>query len=71
MPREQSGTAVGEALSWAARIIAVGVAMFLPAVAGGWLDARLGTSFLGAVGLALGFVAGLAWLVRMTRGTRR
>jgi hypothetical protein len=45
--------------------------MFLPAVAGGWLDDRLGTAFLGAVGLVLGFVAGLAWLVRMATGTRR
>jgi hypothetical protein len=39
--------------------------MFLPAVAGGWLDARLGTGFLGPVGLAIGFVVGLAWLVRL------
>jgi hypothetical protein len=71
MPRERSGSAIGEALSWAARIMAVGLAMFLPAVAGGWLDARLGTAFLGPLGLVLGFVAGLAWLVRMATGGRR
>jgi hypothetical protein len=59
---------IGEALSWASRIVAVGLAMFLPAVAGGWADARLGTSFLGPVGLVFGFVAGLMWLVRMARG---
>jgi hypothetical protein len=29
--------------------------MFLPGVAGGWLDAKLGTRFIGP----LGFVAGL------------
>ena len=71
MPRERSGSAVGEALAWASRIIAVGIAMFLPAVAGGWLDARLGTAVLGPVGLLLGFVAGLVWLVRMTAGRGR
>jgi hypothetical protein len=71
MPREQSRSAVGEAFSWASRIIAVGIAMFLPAVAGGWLDARLGTAFLGPVGLVLGFAVGLAWLIRMATGMRR
>ncbi|MDA1041119.1 MAG: hypothetical protein O3A37_12645 [Planctomycetota bacterium] len=56
---------VGEAMTWAARIIAIGVAMFLPAVAGGWLDDRLGTSFFAAAGLVLGFIAGLTWLVQL------
>jgi hypothetical protein len=51
--------------------MAVGLVMFLPAVAGGWLDARLATAFLGPLGLVLGFVAGLAWLVRMATGGRR
>jgi hypothetical protein len=45
--------------------MAVGVAMFLPAVAGRWLDARLETAWLGLVGLAVGVAAGLAWLVRL------
>jgi len=43
--------------------------MFLPAVAGTWLDSRLGTGFLGLVGLVLGFVAGIGWLVQI--GKRR
>jgi len=60
---------VGEALAWASRIMAIGLAMFLPAVIGGWIDARLGTRVCGPAGLVLGFVAGLAWLVRI--GTRR
>jgi hypothetical protein len=68
MVRGKQSGAMGEALGWAARIIAAGVAMFLPAVAGGFLDARLGTEWLGPVGLAIGFVAGLAWLVRMASG---
>jgi hypothetical protein len=71
MPRERAGSGVGEAFSWASRIIAVGLVMFMPAVAGGWLDVRLGTGWLGPVGLIAGFVAGLAWLVRMTGGKRR
>ena len=60
---------VGAALVWASRIMAVGVVMFLPAVAGTWLDGRLGTGFLGLVGLVIGFVAGIGWLVQL--GKRR
>lgn len=65
MPRQSQRSPVGDALVWASRIMAMGLAMFLPAVAGGWLDARLGTGFLAPVGLVLGFVAGLAWLVQL------
>ena len=65
MTTTQGNSPVGEAFSWASRIIAVGLVMFLPAVAGGWLDLRLETSFLAAIGLVIGFVAGLAWLVRL------
>jgi len=55
---------------WASRIIAVGVAMFLPAVAGNWLDRRLGTGFLGMAGLVLGFMLGLTWLVQLGRSKK-
>ena len=41
--------------------------MFLPAVAGNWLDSRLGTRFLGMAGLVLGFVLGLSRLVQLSR----
>lgn len=71
MPRGKQSAPVGEALAWASRIIAAGVAMFLPAVGGGLLDARLGTSSFGPIGLVVGFVAGLTWLVRMAKGQRR
>jgi predicted MFS family arabinose efflux permease len=50
--------------------MSVGVAMFLPAAIGGWLDDRLGTDVLAAIGLVLGFLAGLTWLVRMTVGQK-
>jgi hypothetical protein len=56
---------VGDAMTWAARIMAIGLAMFLPAVVGGWLDERLGTAFLAPVGLVLGFIAGLSWLIQL------
>lgn len=68
--RPDAGNPVGEALAWASRIMAIGLAMFLPAVAGGWLDTRLGVKICGPAGLVLGFVAGLAWLVRLG-GARR
>ena len=61
------GSPVGEAMAWASRIIAIGITMFLPAVAGDWLDSRLGTGFLGMTGLVLGFVLGLTWLVQLSR----
>ena len=68
---EENNTSVGEALSWASRLIAIGILMFLPAVAGNWADARLGTSWLGLAGLVAGFVLGLVGLVRITAGWGR
>jgi hypothetical protein len=67
----ENNTSVGEALSWASRLIAIGVLMFLPAVAGNWADAQLGTSWLGLAGLVAGFVLGLVGLVRITAGRGR
>ena len=56
---------VGDAFAWASRILAIGLAMFLPGVGGNWLDARFGTNFLGPVGLIFGFTAALFWLVQI------
>lgn len=67
MSRRPSGSPVGEALAWASRIIAIGLAMFLPGVAGGWLDERLGTRWIGPAGFVVGFVAALAWLASLGR----
>lgn len=58
-------TPVGEAFAWASRILAIGLAMFLPGVGGNWLDARFGTRFLGPIGLVFGFTAALVWLVQI------
>lgn len=51
--------------------MAIGLAMFLPAVAGRWLDDRLGSRIFGVAGLAVGFAAGIAWLAQLGRGGRR
>jgi hypothetical protein len=66
-PHHDQSSPIGEAMVWASRIIAIGIAMFLPAVAGNWLDSRLGTRFLGMAGLVLGFVLGLSRLVQLSR----
>ncbi|MFN9367234.1 MAG: hypothetical protein ACK6CT_00485 [Planctomycetia bacterium] len=71
MARAPHPSPVGEALAWASRIIAMGCVMFLPAVAGNWLDTRMGTGFLAPLGLVAGFVAGLSWLVQLSQRSRR
>ena len=72
MAQDPGSSPTGEAFTWAARLIAVGLVMFLPAVGGRRLDALAGTAWMGPAGLVLGFVAGLAWLVRIARdGGRR
>jgi hypothetical protein len=68
MSRPPSGSPIGEALAWASRIIAIGLVMFLPGVAGGRLDDRLGTAWLGPAGFVLGFAVALAWLARLGSG---
>ena len=54
-------------MTWVARITAVGLMMVLPGLGGLWLDKHLGTSFLGLVGLTLGVVGGIAYLISITR----
>lgn len=62
---------IGEALGWSARIIAIGLTMFLPSVAGSWLDRRLGTPWLGPAGLVVGFIMALTILARLRGGSGR
>ena len=71
MPRQTRESPIGEAFAWASRIIAIGLTMFLPGVAGGWLDERLGTRFLGPAGFLAGFITSLAWLASLGREKRR
>jgi len=63
--KHDSGSPVGEGMVWASRIMAIGLAMFLPGVIGGWLDARWGTRLLGPAGFVLGLITALAWLVQL------
>ncbi|MFM1996181.1 MAG: hypothetical protein RLZZ111_568 [Planctomycetota bacterium] len=51
--------------------MAIGLAMFLPGVAGNWLDDRLGWKAFGPLGFLLGFLAALVWLTRLTKQPRR
>lgn len=67
MSDESRTSPIGEAMAWVSRITAIGLAMFLPGVAGGWLDARLGTWFLGPAGFVLGLGSALFWLAQLAR----
>ncbi len=51
--------------------MAIGLAMFLPGVAGNWLDERLGWKVLGPLGFLIGFLAALLWLTRLTNRPRQ
>jgi len=55
------------AMEWVAKITAVALEMFLPAVGGGYLDRRLGTNYWALVGVVVGVVVGMWHLLQMTR----
>jgi hypothetical protein len=65
--RPDTRSPVGEAMVWVSRIMAIGLSMFLPGLAGGWLDARLGVGFLGPAGFILGFAGGLWQLAAIAK----
>lgn len=73
MRQDSDASPIGEAMGWVSRIMAVGLTMFLPGVAGGWLDARFGTSFLGPLGIAAGLGVALLWLTKIaaSKGDRK
>jgi len=50
--------------------MAIGLSMFLPGVAGTWLDDRFGWQAFGPLGFLLGFLAALVWLTRLTKPPR-
>lgn len=65
---------LAEALAWVSRITTVALTMVVPGIVGGWIDARLGTSWAAPAGLALGLAVGLWLLVNLTKtseGPRR
>ena len=55
------------AVAWVSRITTIALTMVIPGVVGGWLDERLGTSWLAPVGLALGLATALLLLVNLTK----
>ena len=56
------------AMEWTSRITTISLEMFIPALAGNWLDERLGTSHvLLIVGMILGFAIGLWSLIKLTQ----
>jgi hypothetical protein len=71
MGERRNESSIGEAMGWAARIIAIGLTMFLPGVVGTWLDARLSTTWLGPAGLVAGFAVAIAILARLRGGSDR
>ena len=65
MIRAPDPSPIGDALAWAARIMAIGIVMFVPGVIGTWLDKRYGLGLLGPAGFVLGLTASLIWLVKI------
>ncbi|MBT4159588.1 MAG: hypothetical protein HOK57_02840 [Planctomycetaceae bacterium] len=56
---------MAEAFVWVGRITAIGLTMVLPGIVGSWVDHRLDTAVFEPVGFILGFLAGLAALIRV------
>lgn len=71
MQQDYRSSPISEAMAWVSRIMAIGLTMFLPGVGGGWLDARLGTSFLGPLGFAAGLGIAILALVRIQNRKQR
>jgi len=55
------------AMQWVARVMAAGLMMVLPGLAGQWLDGRLETGFLALVGFAVGITVSIAYLIAITK----
>jgi uncharacterized protein YqgC (DUF456 family) len=54
-------------MAWVSRIFAATAAMILPGLAGQWCDKRWGLNFLGMAGFAIGLIAGIAYLLAVTK----
>jgi F0F1-type ATP synthase assembly protein I len=55
------------AMEWVAKITTVSLEMFLPAVAGGYVDRRFGTNYWALIGVVVGMTVGLWHLLQMTK----
>lgn len=63
---DSGGSPLARAVEWVARITTVALVMVLPGVAGWWLDKRLQTRFLVAIGFGLGLALGLVYLLSLS-----
>lgn len=70
MARPSHSPPIGEAIAWVSRIMAIGLTMFLPGLAGNWLDSRMGSGLFGPAGFALGLGTALFWLFQLGRQRR-
>ncbi len=59
------------AMQWVSRIMAAGLMMVLPGLAGQWLDKRLGTGFIVLAGFAAGLAMSIAYLIAITKPKRK
>jgi hypothetical protein len=58
------------AMQWVGRVFGVVAMMAVPGMAGNWLDRQLGTNILALVGLLLGLMVGMSYLIAVTRRDR-
>ena len=67
MKKSQPVHPIGAAMEWVSRIMAAGLIMVLPGLAGDWIDGRLGTGFVALIGFAFGISISLVYLLAVTR----
>ncbi len=59
------------AMQWVARIMASGLIVVLPGLAGQWIDERIGTRFLVLLGFGLGIPLSIAYLLSIAKTTNK
>lgn len=60
-------TWIAKGIQWVSKITTVALEMVVPALIGMWLDQKLGTLFLGLLGIILGVPLGIWHLMKMTK----
>ena len=63
----ESKTAWEQASEWFARTLAIVLVMVAPGALGAWLDGRLGTNFIAAIGFVFGMVLAIGLLMIFVR----
>lgn len=58
-------------MQWVVYVTTAALMMFLPGLAGQWLDGRLGTNFLVLIGFVFGLTSGLWYLLKLTGDASR